>query len=292
LRSPDPHERALAEVKIQPDPSAWDESTRRHVEECASCRRTAAASSILRDRLAALESFRAKAPDALAEWVRDLARGELAPGASDSPTASREPAAVPPVSDRSSRWRWWVPAALAAGILLGFGLAGGLHLHRGQPGGVPPATVVDYLQDVTHDDYLFSQISHPLEQEITDPAQASRWLSRGLPFQLELASAPQGWTLEGVRIWHTLSRLSALASYRGPRGERILLFAVPREGISQGKIRPVGPAQEALYPGQGWGNQGVVWFEGDLAWAATSSIERSRLEEWVRQYRSAASRAR
>ena len=153
------------------------------------------------------------------------------------------------------------------------------------PGKEVPVTVQNYLDDVTHDGYLFAQLTRPVELASSDPGQASAWLDQGLPFATPLSAPPAGWQLEGVRIWHTVSRLSALVEMTDGHGEHLLLFAVPAAEITFDPATAVPTSQGPVYPGQGWGYQAVAWKSGDLAWSAVSTLPRERLLSWLKAYR-------
>jgi len=296
LNSDPPRAEALAWVRIHPDPSEWDEATRRHVAVCTQCRETAESSQMLRSRLRTLPSMIEKAPASLREWMaaaqaRTLSSGEESASVTDAGSARAVPSSpielpVARAAQRTLLFRWALPLTLAAGLLLGLGIAPWVGSLLPSKAPSTAATMRDYLLDVTHDHFLIGHLNRSLEVRGLDTAQASGWLSSGLPFPVGLASPPPGWSLEGARIWHTVSRISAMAAYQGPGGERVLVFAVPREGIDADRYKAVATPQGPVYLGESYGNQGVAWFQGDLAWSATSPMDRSRLLEWVEAYRS------
>ena len=167
-----------------------------------------------------------------------------------------------------------VPAAMAASLVLGvvlekqfdFALPGS----TGQITEVP-ATMGQYLHDVTHDHYLIERIGRPLEVAITDAGPLSDWLSHALSFDLRLPARTAQLNLEGGRVWHTVGRLSAMASYLTADGARVLLFAVPAEnldltGTSSEMIRGT-----RVFSGGSWGHEGRAWIDGDLAVAVTAT---------------------
>jgi hypothetical protein len=168
-----------------------------------------------------------------------------------------------------------VPTALAAGLALGFGL--GQMLGREDP----LLTVDAYLYDVTHDRYLLERTGRPLEMRISAEDEASEWLSHGLGLDVTVPKSPEGWELEGVRVWHTLSRLSALAVYMDGQEHRIVVFAVPVEDLVFEGATSVSRDGRTYFLGEGWGNQGVVWREGDLAWATVADIPVDELLDWT-----------
>jgi len=280
------HARISKEIQLHPEPTSWDEGTRAHLAHCARCRAAVESFQTVRERLQGLPSARERAPQELSLWLQE----ELGKSARESPgEASRggskgdaRPSAVGPLW----RWKWLVPgAALAAGILLGFVLARA-PLHLPARGNEVPVTVRDYLRDVTHDGYLIAQLQRPLELQSHDAREASRWLEGGLPFTPRLGGAPPGWQLEGARIWHTVSRLSALVEYRNGQGAVVLLFAVPAAQVDFAKAKVHPTPQGPVYEGRGWGYQGLAWRSGDLAWSAVSTLPIPTLLDWLAAYRS------
>jgi len=65
-----------------------------------------------------------------------------------------------------------------------------------------------------------------------------------------------------------------------------------RAGIDPEGYKVVSTAQGPVYLGQSYGNQRVAWFQGGLAWSATSPMNSSRLFDWVRAYRLSSARSR
>ncbi len=279
------HARIFEKIQLNPEPASWDEGTRAHLAHCARCRAAAESFQLLRERLPRLESSRASAPPSLRVGLRE-ALAEAVDRAGHEPLGPAQRSAEQGRVARAPwRWRWLVPSTtLAAGILLGFALANWLPSHPSS-GGQVPATVQDYLQDVTHDGYLITQLQRPLELLSHDPHEASTWLDRGLPFSPAVGNGPPGWQLQGARIWHTVSRLSALVEYRDGQGAVVLLFAVPAAQIDFTKAKEHPTPQGPLYQGQSWGYQGLAWRSGDLAWSAVSTLTSAALLDWLFAYR-------
>lgn len=278
------HERSVKTIQAEPDPGRWDQATREHARECTECASTAQASATMRDRLRKLDSSRASAPASLrqrlARSIQEdaaIAREaeELQERGRAAPTPTRVSAGSRPRAPRAVWPRWAVPSALAAGLALGVGLTQMLGDGRSA------LTADHYLDDVTHDRYLLERTGRPLELEIAAEDEASRWLSHGLGIDVRLPESPEGWRLEGVRVWHTLSRLSAMAVYADAERRRIVVFAVPVEDLVFEGKRSESRGGRTYFLGEGWDNLGVVWREGELAWAAVADMPAEDLLAWI-----------
>lgn len=269
----DIHARSLIEIQRDPDSQNWEPGIRAHVGECAECARTAEASQLLRERLA--ERGRVRAPDTLVASLRRAA-------------AEREPAPAAPRATRPSGplpTRWAAPLAMAAGLV--FGLLLRPALEGLQPGGSDevPRSVAEYMDDVTHDRYLFDRLGRPIEVTMSDPAEASQWLSSGLNLDIDVPPSPGDWEMQGLRVWHTVGRLAALVVYDDPSGERIAVTAVPLENMSFDDIAPTSTSAGDFYAAEGWGHQGVIWQEGIWAWSAVAPLPPQELLDWAVAYR-------
>ncbi len=160
-----------------------------------------------------------------------------------------------------------IPVALAASLVLGVLLGHDTGFKRPTTGGEVASTVGKYISDVTHDHYLFERINRPLEVAMNDPRELSQWLSESLNFSLALPRTGPDFTLQGGRVWHTLGRLSALASYTTGDGARTILFAVPAENIVLSGADSKMIHGRQVFSGTGWHREARVWIDGDLAMA-------------------------
>ncbi len=263
----DAHSVHLAAIHDDPWGERWDPTTQQHLGECEPCRRTLEALRATLDRLK-----RRRQTTAPASLVAGLRR--------DIATLTAHHAPSPSVRPRVA-----LAAALAAGLVLGLGL--GRYLAPAPtieaPGaGVEVArTVHDFLDDVTHDRYLLERTGHPLELVTDETDRARLWLTESLGFDVALGRVPEGWALEGTRVWHTVSRLSALASYTSPVGT-ITVFAVPGHGLA---FEDASALEDGYWYAEGWGYRGVAWHDGELAWAAVGNTDLDGLLAWVKAYR-------
>lgn len=278
----DLHSRSLVAIQTDPDPAAWPADVAGHVEGCEGCQRTLEQSRELRRSLRRVAG--GDPPAGMLGRVRARLGEEAAPNDVPEVVEARRPLRRPTFAHRM-----WVPAALAAGLAIGVGI--GVQLPdstapvvRVQDGEVV-RTVEDYLQDVTHDRYLLERTGQPIEHVSSQATELSRWLSDGLGFELSLGPAPQDWSLEGGRVWHTLSRISALAVYR--RGsEEITVFAVPAKGVHPEGLEPIRAEGPRTWFKEAWGFRGVAWYEGDLLWSVVGDPDRAELLAWARHFRS------
>jgi len=169
------------------------------------------------------------------------------------------------------RWRKLIyPTALAASLVLGF-ISGGRYV-LGDFGGNTQVerTIGMYIEDVTHDHYLIERIGRPLEVAMSDEADLSAWLSESLSFPIELPQTGNEFALEGGRVWHTVGRLSAMASYLGEDGSRTILFGVPAANLELKGADSSVIGGRTVFQGEAWGREARVWIEGDLALALVS----------------------
>lgn len=186
-----------------------------HVVGCADCRRS------LEQEEAVVKAVRAalplySAPDSLRERVDGLVGGAPSRGA-----------------------RTWIPAALAAGVVLAML---GVLLGRGSarpptaPG--PPASDFAALASDTHLRYARGQL--PLEFETDRPEAVSRWFAGRVPFHLTLPDYPVGpgerkfYRLEGGRLVSFKDDYAAYVAYRMD-GQPVSLLVTSAE-----RVRPEG----------------------------------------------------
>ena len=247
--------------RVQQDPRGenWDDLMRAHAASCAACQSFVTGADELARRLQARPDASAVMPAAMrARLLAEL--GDNADKAAPTATPRSRPSLL-------SRARVLVPVAMAASLVLGVFLESRFEI-------VPRPLPVEvdrsigmYITDVTHDHYLLERIGRPLEVAMTDPAELSGWLSHSLSFGFNVPPSAGDLALEGGRVWHTVGRLSALASYRAPSGERVVLFAVPAANLALEGATVTTVDGRQVFEGAGWGREARVWIEGDLAMA-------------------------
>ena len=259
------------QIQQDPRPEAWSDTLREHAGTCPHCRSFLRTLAALRERLGQLPVATAKLPGRLRERMLNSLNDTTEPRL-EVVTGTEAPAAQRPARRRLSLGLL-VPAAMAASLALGVVLE--KRFDFALPGSTEqlaeaPATMGQYLHDVTHDHYLIERIGRPLEVAITGAGPLSDWLSHALAFDFQLPARAEGLSLEGGRVWHTVGRLSAMASYRTADGAQILLFAVPAENLDL-----TGTSSEVIhgtrvFSGGSWGHEGRAWIDGDLAVAVTA----------------------
>jgi len=259
------------EVQADPRAETWDRAVRAHAAECPTCADFLASYAVLSDRLKALPCAGAGMPEAMREGLL----GQLA--------ACPEPEAG---SGRRSSWRILsgralVPVAMAATLVLGILLGRTDTFTPAPPSGEVVRSIGTFIGDVTHDHYLLGRIRRPLEIEATDAGELSDWLSASLNFAFRLPDRSDGLTLEGGRVWHTVGRLSALASYTTPAGQRVVLFAVPAENLTLDGADSEMVRGTRVFRGRGWGQEARAWVAGNLAYAVTAP-EGALPDDWDR----------
>ena len=233
---------------------------RAHVAGCPVCAAHVKSCGELTARLRNLPSSRETMPSDL----RDRMRQQLAD--TESPVV----ASISPFSQR-----FVLPVALAASLVMGVFLEkqfdfGSSFVHSSFDHEEVAETIGVYIADVTHDHYLLDRIARPLEVEITDAGNLSEWLSTSLSFAIQVPESDRTYTLQGGRVWHTVGRLSAMATYGTPSGSHVVLFAVPASNLelSGAESQMIGTTE--VFNGNGWGHEARVWIDGDLAVAITA----------------------
>lgn len=266
------HEQHCDHVHDDPRGETWDAATRAHAAECPSCVAFLEGAAELGRRLRQHAALNAPMPGAL--------RARL--------LAQLDEAATPPARNNvfllpARARRVLYPMTLAA--TLAFGMLIGDRVHFGGP--APSAEVRrnigNYIQDVTHDHYLFSRIGRPLEVSITDNSGLSTWLSESLSFDVKVPPSHGSFRLEGGRVWHTVGRLSALAAYDVGNGRRALLFAVPATNIDLKGAESTTIDGRRVFIGRAWDCDARVWIDGDLAMALVAP-EGTLPESWAQEF--------
>ncbi len=256
-------------VELDPHGITWDEPTRAHADECPDCAALRRGAADLAARLRELPLLAAPLPAPLR--ARMLAELEGAPRDVSRPGAGEE---------RSGTRRWSaprriaLPLALAASLTLGVVLGRYADLLPTRLSAEVPRNVGMYIEDVTHDHYLLERIGRPLEVFITDQRDLSDWLGESLSFRIELPAPRAGYRLQGGRVWHTVGRLSALASYEIADGQRLVLFAVPAQNLDLEGAPSSQVKGWRVFSGQGWEREARVWIDGDLAMALVAPAGR------------------
>jgi len=251
------------EIQADPHGDRWSAGAKDHVAGCPACTAFLESLALLETRSKDLPSSREEMPAQLREkLLRQLDVDATATATLGGKGRSflRRPAAR----------RFLIPTALAASLVLGVLLE--KEFDFGSPS-LPvevEKTIGMYIADVTHDSFLLERIGRPLEIEVSDPGRLSDWLSASLNFDFRLPDDGGSLKLQGGRVWHTVGRLSALASYTTASGSRVVLFAVPAENMKARGAASGTVGTTRVFTGRGWGYEARVWIDGDLALALTA----------------------
>lgn len=251
-------------IELDPRGDTWDEATREHAASCPACAAQVQGVADLARRLRQVPSLSAPMPAASRSR---MLKALDAPGADDGAFSAR------------ARRSWLprraaVPLALAATLVLGMVLGRNVETLLPMRHAEVHRDIGMYIHDVTHDHYLLERIGRPLEVAITDRAALSDWLAASLNFRLELPAPRPGYRLQGGRVWHTVGRLSALASYESAAGDRVVLFAVPAHNLDLAGAESATVSGRRVFSGLGWDREARVWIDGDLAMALVAPAGR------------------
>ena len=251
------------EIQADPHGESWSGSTRDHAASCPFCVAYLESFTLMGERLRNLPSSREEMPAAMHEtMLRQLAE-------SSGPETAAPRKGFFLLSLPVTR-RVLLPVALAASLVLGVFLEETFDFMSSPLPVEVEMSIGMYIADVTHDHFLIERIGRPLEVEITNAADLSSWLSASLNFAFHLPETDGPFALQGGRVWHTVGRLSAMASYTTDSGARVVLFAVPAENLKLQGAESFFVGTTRVFTGHSWGREARVWIEGDLALALTA----------------------
>lgn len=259
------HEKALSAIHDDPHGTDWQPDVHDHVGRCAACQRTMRALRSFVGSMRRRQEKVAPPPELIAQVCRTVQ-------AEQNKTTRR----------RATIVRLAIPAALAAGLAIGF-----LWPNPPAPGvvDVTGPDVATLLDDAIHDRLLLDGSRSGVEYASADASEASGWLSQNLGFDVTLpTTAPDGWRLEGTRIWHTAGAMSALATYTDGL-QQITVFARPASGLEV-----VMPTDAPVGSTISWrmetaDHRGVAWVDDGLAWVAVGTGPIEDVAAWVETYR-------
>jgi len=251
------------EIEADPRGEKWSAGAREHIAGCPACTAFLESCALLETRLKDLPSSREEMPAKLREHLLQQLSDDTiaqAPPGGKSLSILRLPTVR----------RFMIPTALAAALVLGIFLEKTFDFGSTYLPVEVDKTIGMYISDVTHDSFLLERVGRPLEIEISDPGDLSDWLSASLNFDFRLPADGGSLELQGGRVWHTVGRLSALASYTTASGSRVVLFAVPAENLKPSGAESGTIGTTRVFTGHGWGYEARVWIDGDLALALTA----------------------
>ena len=202
-------------------------------------------------------------PEARARLSAYSEMGERLRRALDPVLAEPVPARLLVASGGRKLNRGWIPAALAAGVLLG--LAGGwFFAGPGDP--AEPAVVRAALS--AHAVYL-PEVRHPVEVVAAQRNHLNKWLSKRLHHHL---AAPDlsalGLDLVGGRLLPDAGFPAAQFMYETNAGERVTIYC----------RLEAADAQWALRYAEGGGRGLYHWAEGGMSYAVVAAMDRDTLK--------------
>jgi anti-sigma factor (TIGR02949 family) len=243
----------------------------RHVERCERCR------------------FELQAIEAEKRWLKRTFASRVAPPALRTAVLDRLRAEAGTAAAAVPRWRrWWAPSPAWAAVSLFLLVAAGLIYLRTEgvllPSGEKPTTMGLFVRDITHDAYLVARLpARPLDVASEDPRRVADVLSGFVGFPVRIPDlSTSGFRLKGGRLWHTVSRISALAVFEDGSGRRVRLFEIRGERIGLKGARAVRTDGRVFYVGRSFGFQGVAWKQHGLALGLVGDLPEEELLELAR----------
>lgn len=255
---------AYADGELSPQESRIIEG---HLESCANCRESLAATLGLEQRLKQTCSDE-QAPDEL--WDRVMTSvSDIPPDAADQDTETADP------SWGASRFGRRRSMGIAAGVLLALGV-GLSSPYWSRLGGKNPLIV-----EPVNDFITFKVSERPLDMAGSDPVALKKWFKGKVDFRLPLKGAEiDGYRLVGSRLCYFLNRRLSALMYERP-GARISLYVMTGEGleIPEGTWEPTASRQIATFAVENYRN--LIWQEGDLVYALVSNQPKDDMLRFV-----------
>ncbi len=245
------------------------EILKKHLSSCESC--SAVLLAMNEEKRLMLESFASiKAPPRLKQKIVESLR-----------SASIKTAARYPQTPFWKRLLTPGPAWAAVSLVILI-IAGAVYLRTQgiiAPSGEKPATMGLYLRDVTHDSYLIRNLpARPFDIKSRASGEVSAYLANHVGFDVLIPDlSSSGYELKGGRLWHTISRISALAVYDNREGSTISLFEVKKERMGKSEAEKIIADGRDFYFGNWFGYSGVAWIEKNTAVSIVGKISRDEL---------------
>lgn len=238
-----------------------------HLEGCARCRETLAATLGLEQRLKRACGDE-QASDQL--WDRVMTSvSDIAPDAAEQNEVTQDP------SWQSSRFGRRRSMGIAAGVLLALG-AGLSSPYWSRIGGKNPLII-----EPVNDFITFKVSERPLDMAGSDPVALKKWFKGKVDFRLPLKGAEiDGYRLVGSRLCYFLNRRLSALMYERPGG-RISLYVMTGEGldIPKGTWEPAASREIATFAVEDYRN--LIWQEGDLVYALVSNQPKNDMLRFV-----------
>jgi anti-sigma factor RsiW len=140
------------------------------------------------------------------------------------------------------------------------------------PAGEVPAAMAHFIRDVGHDAFLQARQSRSYELVTGDPQAVNGWFDGKVDFPVRVPANLGDYAMCGVRLWHTVSRLSALVSYESPGGDQVSLFVISRANLANRSNRTVRRGRHLFHTGESFQYNVAAWQDGECAYALVSSL--------------------
>jgi anti-sigma factor RsiW len=197
----------------------------------------------------------------------------------------------PPRARKQMSWRAvlrpspaWAALALVLVMISGYNYLRTMGYFH--PTGEVPINMGRFVEDVGHDAFLYSRNDQTLEVLTGSPASVRRWFDTRLDFPVNVPGGlPGGYVLEGARLWHTVSRLSAFARYRTPAGDWVALFLISSDNLADQGARIVQGYGHTYRVGESFQYNAVAWKEGEAAYALVGRLDTDELVRMAEGFR-------
>jgi anti-sigma factor RsiW len=239
-------------------------AVKEHIESCKSCMKMFTLRKISSESVAA-SSQKVQAGGDFKRRLLDALDGEPAPPTS---AGSRRPFSWGVLLRPSPVW---AAAALVLVLISGYNYLRTLGYFA--PAGEMPATMGRFVDDVGHDAYLYSLQRQTFELVTQSPEDVRAWFSSRLDFAVQVpGDLSGGYTMQGIRLWHTVSRLSALVHYTDSQDRGVTLFVISASNLADHGGRPVERAGRNYHLGESFQYNAVAWQAQGTAYALVAQI--------------------
>jgi hypothetical protein len=149
-----------------------------------------------------------------------------------------------------------------------------------------PSNMGRFVNDVGHDAFLYSRNDQPLEMLTDSPTRVREWFDTRLDFPVNVpARLSGGYALQGVRLWHTVFRLSAFARYQTPEGGWVALFVISADNLADQGARTVRRDNRTYHVGESFQYNAVAWKKSEIAYALVGQLDAEELVQMAEGFR-------
>ena len=212
------------------------------------------------ERIAEVEAWLAENPAEKARIDGWMGQSDLLHTALDPILSEPIPAQIAE-QFHTRRRRWFVPAAMAAGLVIGLG--SGFLIWGGKDS--PTAREIAAIALAAHEVYI-AEIRHPVEVPVSDEPHLVAWLSNRLDTEIvppDLSAS--GLTLLGGRVVpDDAGRPAAMLMYENAVGERYTLLIARTDSFEVTSFRYAWDEESCAY----------YWMDGTIAYAFSGPKDR------------------